>query len=57
MNTIITHLSPEEAITRIEFLDQVREVMMQTYGDDIKKLLQQASRRESVNVTMSDPPF
>ena len=39
VNTIITHLSPEEAITRIEFLDQVREVMMQTYGDDIKKLL------------------
>ena len=57
MNTIITHLSPEEAITLIEFLDQLREVLMQTYGDDIKKLLQQASRRKSVNVIVHDPPF
>ena len=57
VNTIITHLSPEEAITLIEFLDQVREVLMQTYGDDIKKLLQAASRRESGNVIVHDPPF
>ena len=57
VNTIITHLSPEEAITLIEFLDQVREVLMQNYGGDIKTMLQEASRRESVNVTMNDPPF
>ena len=57
VNTIITHLSPEEAITLIEFLDQVREVLMKTYGDDIKTMLQHASRRESGNVTANDPPY
>ena len=57
VNTIITHLSPEAAITLIEFLDQLREVLMLTYGDDIKKFLQQASRRKSVIVIVHDPPF
>ena len=57
VNTIITHLSPEEAITLIEFLDQLRKVLMLTYGDDIKKLLQQASTGGTRNVKVHDPPF
>ena len=47
VNTIITHLSPEEAITLIEFLDQVREVLMQTYSDDIKTMLQEATTTDA----------
>ena len=57
VNTIITHLSPEAAITLVEFLDQLRAVLMQTYGDDIKKLLQQASTGGTQNVKVHDPPF
>ena len=43
VNTIVTHLRPEEALTLIEFLDQVREVLMRSYGDDVKAMLQQAA--------------
>ena len=57
VNTIITHLSPEEAITLIEFLDQLREVLMQSYGDDMKTMLQQASTGGTRNVKVHDPPF
>ena len=57
VNTIITPLCPEAAITLIEFLDQLRKVLMLTYGDDIKKLLQQASTGGTRNVKVHDPPF
>ena len=57
VNTIITHLSPEEAITLIEFLDQLREVLMQTYGDDMKTMLQEASTGGTRNVKVHDQPF
>lgn len=30
----------------IEFLDQLRDVLMQTYGDEMRTLLQEASPRE-----------
>jgi hypothetical protein len=45
VNTIATHLRPEEALTVIEFLDQLRERLMQTYGDEIMALMQEASPR------------
>ena len=57
VNTIITHLSPEEAITLVEFLDQVRAVLMQTYGDDIKTMLQEASTGGTRNVKVNDQPY
>lgn len=58
VNTIITHLSPEEAITLIEFLDQVREVLMQTYGDNIKTMLQEATTTvASASEEREDAPF
>jgi hypothetical protein len=46
INTIVTHFRPEDAYTLIEFLDQLRAVLMQTYGDEMRKLLQEASPRE-----------
>ena len=47
----------EEAITLIEFLDQLREVLMQSYGDDMKTILQQASTGGTRNVKVNDQPF
>ena len=47
VNKIITHLRPEDAYTVVEFLDQLREVLMQTYGDDIATILQEAMQHNS----------
>ena len=46
VNTLVTHLRPEDAYTLIEFLDQLRAALMQTYGDEIRALLQEASPLE-----------
>jgi hypothetical protein len=43
VNTLVTHLRAEDALTVIEFLDQLRELLTHTYGDEIKTLLQDAS--------------
>lgn len=43
IHKLATHLQPEEASTLIEFLDQLREVLMRAYGDDITTMLRQAS--------------
>jgi hypothetical protein len=43
---LTTYLRPEQAFTLIEFLDQVREVLMQAYGDEIVAMLQQATVRQ-----------
>ena len=42
VNQITTYLRPEDAYTIIAFLDQLREMLMQTYGDEIVALLQEA---------------
>ena len=47
VHRIITHLRPEEAYTLVEFLDQLHDVLMQTYGDDITTMLQEASQHDS----------
>jgi hypothetical protein len=48
VNKIITYLQPDEAYTLIEFLDQLREMLMHTYGEDIRTLLHDASEPEFV---------
>lgn len=48
VNKIVTHLRSGEAHTLVEFLDQLREVLMQTYGDDITAMLQEASQQDSM---------
>jgi len=40
---ITTYLRADEAFTIVEFLDQLRERLLHTYGDEIKSLLQEAS--------------
>ncbi len=44
VNQITTHLRLEDAYTIVEFLDQLRAMLMQTYGDKIVALLQEASQ-------------
>lgn len=57
INTIVTHFRPEDAYTLIEFLDQLRDVLMQTYGDEMRTLLQEASPREPRVECDDDEPF
>jgi hypothetical protein len=47
VNRIVTHLRPEDAYTLIEFLEQLREVLIQTYGDDIATMLRETSQHDS----------
>ncbi len=46
VNTIVTHLRPEDAYTIVEFLDQLRDMLMHTDGDDMQAMLQEAAQRE-----------
>lgn len=58
VNTIVTHLRPEDAYTLIEFLDQLRDMLMQTYGDEMKTMLQEASQPEPGGLDAhGDDPF
>lgn len=43
INTVVTHLRAEDAHSIIEFLDQLRYVLMQNYGSDIRAMLQEAT--------------
>jgi hypothetical protein len=53
-----SHLEPEEAYTLIEFLDQMRELLMQTYGEDIRVMLRQARLpREPIDWPGDEDPF
>jgi len=47
VNTLVMHLRPEEAHALIEFIDQLRERLLESYGDDIKAMLQEASSQTS----------
>jgi hypothetical protein len=58
IHKLATYLRPEEASTLIEFLDQLREMLMQAYGDDVTAMLQQASgAHESRDWLDEDEPF
>lgn len=46
VHKLTTHLRPEDAYAIVEFLDQVRDMLLLTYGDDIKTMLQEASQRK-----------
>ena len=58
VNTIITHLRPEDAHTLIEFLDQVRDALMQTYSGEIRAMLREAeTTRAPGKPEEDDAPF
>lgn len=47
MHRLVTHLQAEQAYTLVEFLDQIRGVLMQAYGDEVTSMLRQAEARAS----------
>lgn len=52
------HLPPEQALTLLELLDQLRDLLVETYGDDIAALQRAATvRAASTACTGADPPF
>jgi hypothetical protein len=46
IHKIVTHFRADEAHTLIEFMDQLREVLIDTYGDEITVMLREASQHE-----------
>ena len=57
INTIVTHLRPDDAHTLIEFLDQLRTVLMQTYGRDIEAMFQECCTQHMASADDDDVPF
>ena len=58
VNTVITHLRAEDAITLIEFLDQLRDVLATTYGPDIMAMMRQVdAQRQAAQASDVDVPF
>ena len=57
ISTIVTHLRPDDAHTLIEFLDQLRTVLMQTYGSDIEAMLQECCTQHTASADDDDVPF
>lgn len=55
--SLTTHLQPEDAYTLIEFLDQLRDALMHSHGDDITAMLRQASTRQGPTAPRDDDPF
>lgn len=56
VHKLTTYLQADEAYTLIEFLDLVREVLMQAYGDEIRAMLQQASAPAPPSSSSSSEP-
>lgn len=53
---IVTRLRAEDAHSLIEFLDEVRDTLMQTYGLEIRAMLQDATT-QATDRTEEDAPF
>lgn len=52
------HVPPEQALTLLELLDQLRDLLVETYGDDIAALQRPAAAGvTSTACTGADPPF
>lgn len=55
---IVARLRAEDAHTLIEFLDDVRDTLMQTYGREIRTMLREAeTTRGPGNAEEDDQPF
>lgn len=59
IDKLTTYLRPEDAYTVIEFLDQMRDRLLQTYGDDIRAMLREASQSNPIPTGrgLHDEPF
>ena len=57
INTIVTHLRPDDAHTVIEFLDQLRTLLTQTYGREIEAMLAECCTQHVASAAEEDVPF
>jgi len=61
IHKLTTYMHAGEACTLIEFLDQLREVLLQAYGDEITAMLQQATTQhepaEPLDLFSGEEPF
>lgn len=53
---IATRLRAKHAHTLIEFLDEVRDTLMQTHGPEIRAMLQHATTQQA-GASEEDAPF
>lgn len=58
-HTLVTHLPAEDAYKLVEFLDQLRDLLMQAYGEEMKAMLQAASQHDPTSeaLDMKDDLF
>jgi hypothetical protein len=54
VSTLVTHLRPQDAHALLEALDQLRDALLKTYGDDIRALLQEAASSQESSDTDDD---
>ena len=55
---LTVHLTPEQALSVIEVIDQLREQLADAYGDELAAMLRAATARTSQQPgTGVDPPF
>jgi len=57
VNKIVTHFGPGDAYAIIEFIDQLRDMLLQAYGDDIRVMLQEASAQKPSGEVDEDVTF
>lgn len=46
IHTLVTHLQAEDAYRLVEFLDQLRDRLIQPYSEEMKAMLQAASQHD-----------
>jgi hypothetical protein len=50
VSSLVTHLGAHDALTVIEFIDQLRDMLIETYGDQIRAMLHEASLPDGCDV-------
>ncbi len=48
---LISWLQPDEAYTLLAFLDQVRDRLIESYGDEVRAMLREASHSNGGNIS------
>ncbi len=52
IHQLVTYLQPEQAYPLIDILDQLRDTLIQTYGDDINGKLQENDVPQQIAFTL-----
>ena len=57
VHKLVTHLTASDALSVIDVLDQLREVLMASYGDDIQQMLKDAQRSDATSLDSKTEPI